>query len=238
MDWSDVPDKLRQWHENGCRESARVALRFLEKQFRSMIPGIVRRKWPEDLIESELQERLKKFLEEPLSDNIEKPERYFRKCLQHHFINVYRKQKGNLEMQRFDEGETLKSPPVEHSATFTSSTRSPEASLKELQRARSLHEALQQLSVADRVALKLVSCPLWLDDEEISWLAGRCEKKPDEVIAETKSIDDVYELTRLFDPGEDDPDDGKARRKRMERFRKRRSRARKKLYTMLGGGER
>jgi hypothetical protein len=45
----------------------------------------------------------------------------------------------------------------------------------------------------------------------------------------------MHEITRLFDPDEDDPNDPHGRRKRMERFRKRRDRAREQLLGLLRG---
>ena len=94
-------------------------------------------------------------------------------------------------------------------------------------------DTMARLGVADRVALKLCECPEWLDDDEVAWLAARGGLSSAEVRAAITRADGVHDLTRIFDPGEDDPADPEARRKRMERFRKRRNRVAERVARLM-----
>ena len=101
------------------------------------------------------------------------------------------------------------------------------------ERARQLHAAIRQLEIADRIVLKLDLAPELLDDEDVRWLAARMEMDTAAIRQAVTSAEDIHALTRIFDPGDDDPDDPEIRRKRMERFRRRRARAREKLRALL-----
>jgi len=92
--------------------------------------------------------------------------------------------------------------------------------------------------MADRVALKLDHSPEWLTDEEIRWLSKRAGLGISDLWkaineANNTAANKMHALTRLFDPCEDDANDPESRRKRMERFRRRRARAREKLKALI-----
>ena len=79
----------------------------------------------------------------------------------------------------------------------------------------------------------MTDAPELLTWDELGWLAVRSGYPATEVRDRVLACPSVYELTLLFDPGEA-ASDPKARRDRMERFRKRRERARQRLRTILG----
>jgi hypothetical protein len=80
----------------------------------------------------------------------------------------------------------------------------------------------------------MTDAPELLTWEELSWLGARAGLSADAARERVMGGPSVYELTLLFDPG-DAPIDGKDRRDRMERFRKRRERARQRLRASLAG---
>ena len=101
------------------------------------------------------------------------------------------------------------------------------------ERGRQLRAALQRLEIADRIVLKLDHAPELLEDDEVRWLADRAGMEPATIWQAVTSAEDVHDLTRVFDPQDDNPSDPQDRRKRMERFRRRRARARDKLRALL-----
>ena len=105
------------------------------------------------------------------------------------------------------------------------------------ERSGRVQSALNQLGLADRVALKLVNCPMWIDDEEVRWLAERAGLQPEVVISQILEAEDTFQLTLIYDPDFEGSEDREGRRKRMERFRRRRTRARDKLLVILTRGE-
>jgi len=71
MSWETVLPDLKCWHEARDREAGRRALTFLEPELRLMVPGLVRRTWPQDLIEDALRDFLHKLVNSPLPNNID-----------------------------------------------------------------------------------------------------------------------------------------------------------------------
>jgi len=225
VSWEIVNEHLRRWHTSSNRQALHAALVFLEPQFRLMIPARVKRTWPADLVEDALRTFLLKLVETPLPAGIKKPKGYLARSLKNHCIDAYEARVRRRETPIEDIGAGWE--PQAHGQ------RSPAEALDEQQRARLLHSALQQLAMADRVVLKLAHAPEWLSEDELSWLGQRLELGEAEVQREVAAARDTYALTCIFDPGDDDPQDPVARRLRMERFRRRRARAREKLRGLL-----
>ena len=226
--WDQAIDDLRSWHVEGSASAARAALVFVEGELRLAIPPLVRRSWPPELVEDAVREFLSRLLEKRLPEGIADPGRYiiraFRnRCIDRHRARQRRREVGGLG----DAGWELPAP-----------DESQERKLQRAELAQQMAGALDTLSVADRVALKLVDAPEWLDDGEIAWLGQRAGLTPDQTRDSVRLARDVFALTELYDPkpvggGTED------RRLRMERFRRRRGRAREKLrmaFERLGGG--
>lgn len=225
MDWDRALDGLERWHRREDREVARAALEFIESELRLMIPPMVRDRWPKDLVEDGLRGFMKKLLEKPLKNTPDHPRAYFSRSLKRHFIDIHRREPDEPDWSLDDERLEPRH--------LTSKAISPEEGALEKQCALWLHAALATLTVDDRVALKLKHGPHWLDEEEILWLAERGGCEPAAVRTALADDDDTYALTRIFDPGDDDQNDKTARRRRMERFRKRCARAQQRLRTRL-----
>lgn len=223
--WDNAHALLLRWHTERRPAVGRGVLRFIETELRSMTPAVVRRSWPSDLVEDALREFLVRLLEHPLPSDVADLRAYLRRAFANHCIDGYRararKRETSLEASA---GEWEQPEP---------GTPAPlQAILHGEHRAR-LQAALASLSVVDRVVLKLELAPEWLGEGEVAWLAERMASNPQEVRAAIDAADDMHALTRIFDPGDDGPDDPEARRMRMERFRRRRARAREKLRVLL-----
>lgn len=219
--WEPAVADLALWHAERNAIAARSALTFLEAELRLAIPPLVRRTWPDEQVEDALREFLARLLERPLPPDIDDPRRYVIRAFRNACIDRHRAQQRRQEV-------ALPDP-----ATWQPAEPGPTAAerIQEQESARRLQAALDSLPVADRVALKLVDAPEWLDETELTWLADRAKVAPDAVLGALRAARDVFALTELFDP----PPPGVAgdRRQRMERFRRRRGRARDKLRELL-----
>lgn len=223
--WENALDLLAMWHDERRTEVGRAVLRFIERELRTMTPAQVRRTWPRDLVEDALRDFLVRLIEHRLPTDVTDLRAYLRRAFGNHCIDSYRARARKRETR------------LEASAAEWERPEEPAASplhavLRDEQSAR-VHAALVRLSLVDRVVLKLELAPEWLEEEEVAWLAERTASTRQEVREAIEAADDMHALTRIFDPGDDDPDDPEARRMRMERFRRRRARAREKLRALL-----
>lgn len=228
MSWNHVAAALALWHDCQDRSAGRAALVFLESEFRAMVPTVVRRTWPPDLVEDTLRDLLRRLLERRcVPPDLHSPRGYFRNMLRNAFIEEHRQRQHRPDdlLAERDVGPDQ----IEDIAPGQFNQ------VADNERSTILRAALTQLSLPDRVALKLEHDPDWLDAEEAAWLAARNGCSVDEVVERASAVRDMYEITLLFDPSDDGPSDPQARRKRMERFRKRRDRARDQLLALLKG---
>lgn len=216
--WSAALADLERWHFEGERDSARAALAFIEPELRLAVPRTVPRRWPAEQVEDALQGFLLRLLERPLPPSIRSsPGGYIVRSFKNWCLDIERGRRRAA------------SEPWEDDA-------SPRAARQEVEardQVRRMNAGLSQLRVEDRVALKLEAAPETLADDEWRWLAERSGLPQDVVRSRILGAEDVYALTLVFDPGPE-PLDTKGRRDRMERFRKRRERARDALWRALG----
>jgi len=229
MSWDTIGDELRRWHASGDQEAGRSALAFLEPELRRMVPVLARRTWPGDVIEDALRDFLAKVIKVPLPPKIDDLRRYLGRAFRNHCIDVHEARSRRRETL-VDAAAGGWEPPSEDGV-------SPATLVLEAERGRHLRAALQRLEIADRIVLKLDHAPELLDDDEVRWLADRAGMEPATIRQAVTSAEDVHDLTRVFDPEDDNPSDPQDRRKRMERFRRRRARARDKLRALLQEGE-
>lgn len=223
-EWAGAVKNLATWHRARDRGAARAGLTFLEIQLRRRIPAEVRRRWPTEQVEDTLQGFLERLLSRPLpAAAAEAPAGYLCRAFRNWCIDVERGRRRRS------------TEPWDDDAEFAVARDRPDHAARE--RLEKTVAALGGLSVADRTALKLAHAPDLLTDEELDWLGARCGIAPAAVDARLRTNPSVYDLTLLFDPGPE-PTDAKGRRDRMERFRKRRERARERLQTLLDGGSR
>lgn len=223
--WDNIEALLQRWYEEKDRSAGRAAFEFLETELRLMTPPQVRRSWPDDLVEDALRSFLKKLVQEPLPEDVDNLRGYLKVAFRNHCIDVHRSRRRRKEK------------PVDEVAPgwepSTGPEELPERATIKAEYTDRVQTALSQLELPDRIALKLVLAPQWLDNEELAWLGDGLDLSTDEVCQAAIKAPDTHALTRIFDPGDDDPDDPELRRKRMERFRKRRARAREKLKAVL-----
>jgi len=225
MSWETIAVLLGRWHEARDRNSLRLGVEFLERELRLMVPPIVRRRWPEDLIEDALQGFLGKLIEKPLTTELASPKAFFARAFRNHCIDLHEQRSRQPDAKSVDIMELDESLP--------DTREGADQALQSQERARHVREALDGLSLSDRVALKLELAPQWLTEAEMAWLAERTGRPEEAVRGALSDAPDMYAVSKIFDPGDDAPDDLDARRHRMERFRRRRDRAREKLRSLL-----
>ena len=225
MSWDTVMPALRKWHESRDRVIGRAVFAFIEGELRLVIGGLIRQQWSKDLVEDGLQSTLEKLAEKPLPDGISEPRRYLTRALRNRCIDLYRARRRRGD-RSLDDAPAGWEPPTE------CTTLPAEIALRH-EREQQIHNAIEKLDVSDRVVLKLREAPEWLTDEELDWLAKRSGLSTSDLQRAIVAAEDKHALTLIFDPGDDDPDDSALRRKRMERFRRRRARAREKLHKLL-----
>lgn len=221
VSWENAHRLLLKWHEDSDPEVGRAVFYFLEVELRLMIPSLVRRSWPEDLVEDTLRSFLSRLVERPLATEISSLRAYLRRSFGNYCIDCHRAQARRREIPL-----EIHSNEWDQVVEYTRSRIVDEAHTN-------LSLAMASLSIKNRVVLKLELAPEWLSDEEIDWLASRTNSNSACILDAIRCADDMHALTRIFDPGDDSPDDPKLRRDRMERFRRRRSRARDILRQML-----
>ena len=223
--WENAQAILDRWHEDRRPALGRALFGFLEIELRLMIPPLIRRSWPEDLVEDALREFLMRLIEQPLPDGIGNLRAYLRRSFGNHCTDCFR--------ARERRPESPLEPEIGDWEVPSASDPSPLEVALRREREGQLHAALARLAIADRVVLKLEFAPEWLDAKDAGWLAERAGLSTPDLRDAIAAADGIHALTRLFDPGDDDSNDTELRRKRMERFRRRRARARDKLHELL-----
>ncbi|MCB9793193.1 MAG: sigma-70 family RNA polymerase sigma factor [Alphaproteobacteria bacterium] len=215
--WSTALAQLTRWHATRDAEAATAALTFIEVELRRRIPPAARRRWPAEQLEDAVQGFLLRLLQRPLPEDAQgQPAAYLTRAFRNRCIDIERGRRRD---------------PAEPWETFEQAA--PAAGTPETREAlRRAVDALDGLRVEERVVIKMTDAPQLLTEEELAWLAERAGRNVDEVREAVLSSPSVFELTLLFDPGAA-PRDDKERRDRMERYRRRRSRARAKLREAL-----
>jgi len=216
--WQRILADLAAWHASRDRLAANRALTHIESFLRTRIPPIARRRWSADEIDDALQGFLERLLNKPLPPELRKPEAYLGKAFRRWCIDRQRGRKADVH-EPWDD------------AVPDQTTRQDPELRERLERAA---RALDALRMEDRVVIKLVDVPHSLTWEELSWLGSRCGRSAADVQEQVLAAPEVIELSLIFDPG-DPPATAKERRDRMERFRRRRSRARERLRELMGG---
>lgn len=226
--WDNAREWLDAWHRERRPRVGRAVFGFLEVELRLILPPMVKRALPEDQVDEVLQDVLAKLVADPVRGGVRDLKGYLKQVLKNRFIDLERKRKRRPEdlLDTVEVGEL--EGPVDRGP------RGVEALVAEEARAV-VRRALDALSVDDRVALKLDHAPEWLSEEEVAWLAARAGSSVDEVTRRIAHADEVYALSRIFEPGDDEEGDEDARGRRLDRFLKRRKRAGKKLAKVLGG---
>lgn len=225
MTWATFEANLRRWHAARDQDALGSSLTFVETELRLMMPPVVQRAWIPQDIEDALSDFLLKLMKKPLPEGIADPRSYVARAFRNHCIDRHEARRRRREISD-----------QEMAAGWEPAAKNHESStdvVDDRDQAQALRAALQKLTIADRVVLKLELAPEWLDDEEAIWLASRSGQNLTHVRQAAASAEGMFELTRVFDPTDDDPRDRDARRKRMERFRRRRARAKEKLRELL-----
>lgn len=215
--WDDSLADLAAWHAARDRQAAERAMRIVEPFLWGRIPARARMRWSKPDLEDAVRGFLQRLLTRPLpSAASEDPAAYISQSFRNWCIDLQRgRDRRPEEAWESDDGRT----------TASSDARP---------RLARVVEALEQLPIQDRVVIKVEDLPWALSDDELRWLAGRGGVSVDAVRAQLESARTTYDTSLVFDPG-DSATAPKGRRDRMERFRRRRSRARQRLRERLGG---
>lgn len=210
--WQEALRDLAAWHTHQDHTAAHRALSTIESWLRTRIPPAARARWSHDEIDDAIQGFLERLLNKPLPDDIDAPRAYLGRSFRNWCISRQRGRKSDRH-----------APWDEDRAQET--TNQAPAIKQQLARAA---EELQNLSMKDRVVIKLVDLPWALTRNELTWLGQRSGRSAVETRDIVLNTHDKLTLSLLFDPGPP-PTTHKERRDRLERFRRRRSRAREKL---------
>lgn len=214
--WSTIPDQLTAWHAHGDRNAAAEAIRFLEIELRLAFPPAARRRWPSQQLDDALQGFLTRLLQRPLPTRPTDPNGYLKRAFRNWCVSIERR---NREI------------PTDDAVFVELPATTSDAGEIQQQRDHAIR-AVGALRIEDRVAIKLVDAPEWLNDVELGWLAERADLTTAAVSLLVQNAPDILILSILFDPGPE-PTTVEARRTRLERFRKRRNRARDALIAAL-----
>ncbi len=217
-EWRRALAQLEAWHDRQEERAATEALTFFEEELRRRFPAAAWRRWPQEQLEDALQGFLERLLDRRLpATAIDHPRAYLIRSFQHWCIDIERG-------RRRDPTEPWEDPDT--AATTDTSPEVREALSRTL-------AALDSLPIQDRVVLKMTDAPATLSWEELRWLAGRAGSSAEQVRDRVLACPSIFDLTLIFDPGPP-PRDAKERRDRMERFRRRRARARERLRGTMG----
>jgi DNA-directed RNA polymerase specialized sigma24 family protein len=225
VSWETAQHLLLQWHEARLPNVGRAVFTFIEEELRLMIPPLVQRTWPEDLIEDALRSFLTRLIERPLTHEINNLRSYLRRTFNNHCIDCHR---ARMRMP-----EIPFEPHLHEGRHLDDNLSSKLDQMLVADEHKRLHAAMARLPIRDRIALKLELAPEWLSEEEASWLAARAGSSMAHVWDAIRDAADMHALTRIFDPDEDDPLHPESRRRRMERFRRCRERARARLHELF-----
>jgi DNA-directed RNA polymerase specialized sigma24 family protein len=149
-DWPTVLRDLAAWHDHRDHAASNRALAALESWLCARIPAPVRARWSPDELEDAIQSFLERLLAKPLPSTIDTPDAYFRRALRNHCFDMKRGRKNEPHA------------PWDDSRPQQTTTQAP-AVQQQLARAG---EALERLSMKDRVVIKLVDLPWALTLEE------------------------------------------------------------------------
>ena len=222
--WHDVQVQLRRWHQEGDRDSLRSALRFIEGELRNALPAAVKRGLPLADQDDAINSMLKRLIEQPLPEELDDLHSYLMAIFRNHCLDMGRKARRMAGRDAaFCEEWPVHQP----------RGRTPEEELASARISRAINAAFEKLPIEDRVAAKLDLAPERLTPGELAWISGRLAVTPEDAATAIRHATDKYELTKIFDPGTDDPTDMDARRRRLDRFLKRVNRASQKLKAAL-----
>jgi len=224
--WGNIKDLLNQYHESKHPKDPILiqdVCKFIEEEFRLCAPHHFFKTQEEHLqVDDIIQELLIKMIHNPLLNDVDHPKAYLMKVFRNQCIDAGRRSRKKEIKNELDY--------IEHVDT---ERNSPESAMIDQESVEQYKRSMAQLSIKDRIALKLYYAVEWLTDDEIEWLAQQSNIKPHEIRKRLSYTVDKYDLTKLFDPGDDDEDDKELRRRRMERFRRRVDRARLQLKQKL-----
>lgn len=228
ISWDNLLEGLGLWHQKRDEVLGRAVFAFLECELRLMTPAIARRTWSEDDLEDALHDFLLRLLKKPLQGSVREPKAYLRRMFHNHHTRRHdAKQRGasaEAEVDWWDDQEASELSPLDQ--TLHDEKR------------EQLSIQFAKLQITDRVVFKLAGAPYWLSDDEVEWLAQRSGLSVADVRETIRTAGgDMYTLSKLYNPGDDDPEDRPQRRTRMETFRKQRERARDRLRNLFREGE-
>lgn len=228
ISWDNLLEGLGLWHQQRDETLGRAVFAFLECELRWMTPPIARRLWSEEDLEDALHDFLLRLLKKPLQGSVREPKAYLRRMFHNHHTRRHKtEQRGASaedEVDWWDEQEASGLSPLAQT-------------LRDEQREQ-LSIQFAKLQITDRVVFKLAGAPYWLSDDEVEWLAQRSGLSVADVRETIRTAGgDMYTLSKIYNPGDDDPEDSTQRRTRMETFRKQRARARDRLRNLFREGD-
>lgn len=218
--WTAIVAGLRAWHQDHNRPAGERALVAVEQWLRTRQAARLRRQASAEDIDALFQDVLTRLWTRDLLSDAESPAAFLSTVVRNLWLDRVRKRSRQDAKHKPLTAEMPEADP---------SPASPEHRI-ELERVTAV---LQTLRIEDRVHIKICDLPHALSWEELTWMAQRCGEAATAVRDAVLAADaDAFSVSFLVDPGPA-PTTKKERRDRLERFRRRRSRARTQLRAAL-----
>lgn len=215
--WADAIRGLERWHTNGDRGSLEAALQFLSAELPLLLSSSLTHRIGTEAVRDLVQEFLLALQMRPLPAIPAHPRSYLGRAVQNRALS-------QLRRTRDEPVATLPESPPEVL----------DAVLERQVAAREVLQHLQELSMEDRVALKLSMAPEALDAEELRWLASRCGLSTDEVRQRALQAERAEDRVVLYEHALGMADEAGLARA-IDRLHKRVSRARQRLLERIRG---
>lgn len=235
VDWNNVYPLLLRFKATNDAVLGNVVFAFLHEKLSRMVPLKVGEAGRADVVQVFLRSLLEK-KRETFAPNVDNAQAWFRTGLKRKAIDIHRKlmrtPEGFLETNDPDESESTEAWLANIVFALEPSREScveQEALARE--NARRIEDAMAQIKVPSRTILRLLLAPENLSDTESDWLSE--QMGADVEVVRKRALEaagDARACSFLVDPpvvGEEDDS-----RKRLERFRKRRARARDELRSV------
>jgi hypothetical protein len=231
--WRGYGEALSRWHADRERSGLSEALAAIRRAAGEWFPAGARRRWSAAAREDAVSGFIERLLEKPLPTPVAASAKaYLRESFRNHCLSLERHDRARpAHLSDDPEQATIASA----YADAAERARSVENERIESLAREEIIAAFERLAQDDSIALKLLVAPDRLSHAELEELARRNRIPIHELLSRLHAANTSYDLTLLLDPpAGNESADQEARRKRLERFRRRCNRARDTLHRLLG----
>lgn len=225
-DWVRFLECLERWYRFQDQTAGHEAFSFLEGECRRWIRSHGEKGASWDVLEDDIASFLQDWLRDGALDEITNPKAFFRQSFRNHCIDRLRSRQRGF-------GKAVRSVSVELADETAADVFE---TLSAAEQAERVLLALGEFGIEDRVAVKLCDAPERLTESELGWIAARRGCEVEEIRGQLREASSSDDLSLLLELRSDDLEGAEARSRRIDRFRKRVSRARARLRDALEAG--